>query len=293
MEKMYRLEMLVAICISGFVGVMTVNVDWPSAGISAARALIGTAFIGLMMLIGRKKLHWQLIKKNFPVLLLGGVVLGAAWTLLAQAIKMAGSPVASVCYNMAPIFIMIGAPLLINEKLKAHKVIAILISAVGVLIISDIKGGTVSVMGVILALIGAAFSGGLTFINKAIQDLDRLERSFVQEAIAGVLIFAYAAITQGFSSYSFTMHNITGALILGLMAGCFQIVFAFDAIAHLPAQTSALMYFIDPVIAIISSAILINQVMTPTQLLGSLLIIGAVTASEIIGYRKHKKSLQS
>ena len=49
---------------------------------------------------------------------------------------------------------------------------------------------------------------------------------------------------------------------------------------RLPAQTTALLSYLDPVIAIILSACFLGEAMTPATVIGAVLVLGATIYSE-------------
>ena len=57
----------------------------------------------------------------------------------------------------------------------------------------------------------------------------------------------------------------------------------FGAIEHLPAQTAALLSYIDPVTAVLLSAGLLHEPLTGLTVLGAILILGSAMASEMTG----------
>ena len=50
---------------------------------------------------------------------------------------------------------------------------------------------------------------------------------------------------------------------------------------ELPAQTVALLSYIDPIVAIVLSALLLSEAMTPLAGLGAALVLGAAVVSEL------------
>ena len=54
----------------------------------------------------------------------------------------------------------------------------------------------------------------------------------------------------------------------------------FSGLQKLPGQTVALLSYVDPVSALLFSAVLLNEVLTPLQLAGTVLIIGGAMFGE-------------
>jgi len=60
----------------------------------------------------------------------------------------------------------------------------------------------------------------------------------------------------------------------------------FGSLMHLKGQTAAIMSYIDPVVAILLSALLLKENMGITGAIGAVLVLGAAFVSEMPG-RKH------
>ena len=81
------------------------------------------------------------------------------------------------------------------------------------------------------------------------------------------------------------------ALIMLLIVGVVHTGVAywlyFGAMGNVPAQTAALLSYLDPVIAILLSALVLGEAMTLLTGLGALLVLGATMASEMPGKAKN------
>ena len=55
----------------------------------------------------------------------------------------------------------------------------------------------------------------------------------------------------------------------------------FSSLDHLPAQTAALMSYIDPVSAILLSALVLKEGMSPFSIVGTVLVLGSVIFCEL------------
>ena len=58
-------------------------------------------------------------------------------------------------------------------------------------------------------------------------------------------------------------------------------VLYFSGLQKLPAQSVALISYIDPVSALVFSALLLHETMTPVQIIGAVLIIGGAILGEL------------
>ena len=112
---MASLYMVIAMAIFGTLGVFVVELDVASAMISMFRALGGTALLGAVLLLRKKPLDKQVLRKNAPLLLVSGIALGFNWILLFEAYRYTTVAVATLCYYMAPVIVILLSPVLLGE----------------------------------------------------------------------------------------------------------------------------------------------------------------------------------
>ena len=63
----------------------------------------------------------------------------------------------------------------------------------------------------------------------------------------------------------------------------------FDALGKIPGQTAAILSYIDPVVAVLASVLVLREPMLPTEAVGAVLILGAAVVSEVQLPRKERK----
>lgn len=88
--------------------------------------------------------------------------------------------------------------------------------------------------------------------------------------------------------------TITGAswpwiLLLGIVNTGFGCWCYFSAIGSLPVQTVAVCGYLEPLSAVIFSALLLHERLTPPQLIGACLIIGGALFAECVHPRRKAK----
>ena len=70
-------------------------------------------------------------------------------------------------------------------------------------------------------------------------------------------------------------------LVVGIVHTGIAYVLYFGSIAFVPAQTAALLSYIDPVVAVLLSLLLLKEPMSVPAIIGAVLVIGAMIVSEI------------
>ena len=70
-------------------------------------------------------------------------------------------------------------------------------------------------------------------------------------------------------------------LVVGIVHTGIAYVLYFGSIADVSAQTAALLSYIDPVVAVLLSLLLLREPMSVPAIIGAVLVIGAMIVSEI------------
>lgn len=282
--------MLLSMVIFGSVGIVVHYIPMSSTMIAALRALIGALVMAVVMILRRKAISRTAILKNIGWLLLSGVALSANWILLFMSYDYTGSvALSTVCYYMAPVIIMLLSPLVLREKLTALRVMCILTAVAGVMLLSGLTLGTKGqLIGILLALGAAALYAAVVLINKVMKRIPAQETTFCQLFIAAAITLPYALFVQR-DAVVLTAQSLIPMLILGVVHTGLAYMLFFGAANKLPAQSTALISYLDPLIAVVLSAVILHQTMDTYQIIGAALILGAAFVGEVFGTKRRKK----
>ena len=104
------LLLLGSMVIFGGIGLVRRLIPLPSSVIAMARGLIGGAATFLYFRARGGKLSLRALGSEGPWLLLSGALLGFNWILLFEAYRYTSVAVATLCYYMAPILMVLVSP---------------------------------------------------------------------------------------------------------------------------------------------------------------------------------------
>ena len=107
------------------------------------------------------------------------------------------------------------------------------------------------------------------------------ERTIIQLFTAAVVLIPYLILTENFSEIRLTGVQTGLVLILGIVHTGISYALYFGSMGGLKAQTIALFSYIDPVVALILSAVILGEALTPAGMIGAVLILGAALFSEL------------
>lgn len=295
MEKrtVAMVKLIVSMLIFGSIGLFVRNIPLESGMIAFSRAVIGVMFLIGFLFIKHSKISFAAIKKNLLYLLLSGTAIGFNWILLFESYRYTSVAVSTLCYYMAPIFLVSLSPLVLKEKLSAKQILCIIAALVGIALISGIfqigipKQGELT--GVFFGIGAAALYASVILLNKKFTDIAAMERTVCQLFVAAVVLLPYNILTTGLSLASVPPVSLLLLVIVGVVHTGFAYFLYFGSMEHLSGQSIAIASYIDPVIAVIASAVLLKEPFTVETLLGAAAILGAAFISEFPSRKGIKK----
>lgn len=274
-----RAGLIVTMVIFGSIGIFRRYIPLPSGMIGACRGLMGMLFLlGVNLLRGQKPC-WGDIRKSWLRLLASGVAMGFNWILLFEAYRYTSVATATLCYYMAPIFVILASPIVLKEKLTLRKVSCVIVAVVGVALVSGVSEAG-SLTGILLGLGAAVLYACVILLNKTLGGVSTGDRTVAQLGVAGLVLVPYSLLAESFSGAAMDGMSILMLLVVGAVHTGFAYWLYFDSMKTLPAQTVALYSYIDPIVAILLSALLLGEALTPLGLLGAVLVLGATLVSE-------------
>ena len=281
-DSLPLIKLILSMVIFGTIGVCVRGIDAERGFIACIRGIVGAMFIATALLAMKKRPSLSAIKKNLLILILSGAAIGANWILLFESYSYTTIAVSTLCYYMAPVFVIIATLLINREKIGTQKIISVAIAIVGMLFLSGVPGGNIGrrdVIGIALALGAALLYATVTLLTKRLTDISPYDVTLVQLGVAGLTVLPYTLL---FESRSFTNGETSTVLLLItvclLHTGVAYLLF-FSSIKDLPAVTVASFSYIDPIVAVLLSLAL-REPMTLTMGVGAVLIIAGLIASE-------------
>lgn len=278
-----RLSLIASMCIFGTIGLVRRYLPVPSGFLAMARGLLGALFLLALVHLRGSRLDRDAIRPMLSRLLLSGAMIGFNWILLFEAYRYTTVAIATLCYYMAPVFILIAVPFVLHERLTLRKALCILAALLGMALVSGVSGSASSVdwRGILCGLGAAVLYACVVIVNKFIRYVPAYDKTIVQIGTAGAVLIPYVLIVEGFSGVRFTPTVVLMLLLAGLVhTGCAYALY-FGSIDALSAQTLALLSYLDPVIAILLSALVLREPMTGAQAVGAILILCAAVVAEL------------
>lgn len=284
MQKKATIALIGSMVIFGTIGIFRRYIPLPSGMIACARGLIGMLFLLLYTRFAGIRPDGSALRRNGWKLFLSGLFLGFNWILLFEAYRYTSVAVATLCYYTAPILIILVSPVLFREKLTWWKVLCVAAAVAGMVLVSGITQpsgqGSNQSLGIVLGLGAAVLYASVVLMNKKIEGVTAFDKTIVQLGTAAVTILPYTLLSEKVDPGAFSPVTIGCLLLVGIVHTGVAYALYFGAVTEVRAQTAALLSYLDPVVAILLSALLLGETLGSHGMIGAVLVLGAALLSE-------------
>ena len=258
-----KLDLIIAVTAFGTIGIFVRYISLPSSVIAFVRGAVGAVFLLFLLYFRRTPFRWTSVQPHWKLLALSGAIISFNWITLFEAYRYTTVATATLCYYMAPVFVTLASPFLFHEKLTTRKLLCVLAALCGMVFVSGVpQSSDVS-------------------INKFLDQVPACERTLVQLAVAALVMIPYILLTEDVAAMTLTPLGAVLLLIVGVFhtGWCYSLF--FGSMTYLPAQTVVLFSYIDPIVAIFLSALLLKEPLGWSGILGAVLVLGSTLISEL------------
>ena len=272
-----KIMLSVSMAVFGTLGLFTRNIPLSSGELALYRAILAAALILVYLALTKQKISLKSLRRDIPILLASGVAMGINWILLFQAYRYTTISAATLSYYFAPVIVTVASPLLFREKLTAKQILCFCMSTLGLIMIigiGNLKQGGSNLSGILFGLGAAVFYAAVILLNKFIKNVAGIHRTLLQFFAAIIVLLPYVACTGGINLDSLNGIGWTSLLIVGLVHTGVTYCMYFSALKDLPGQEAAILSYIDPLVAVIVSVLILGESMTILQFIGGVLILG-------------------
>lgn len=279
-------EFLLSMLIFGTLGIFRRYIPLSSAMLAFFRGLLGCLFL-LVFVFARGGRLQKLPKTKVLLLALTGGLMGANWMLLFEAYTYTTVATATMCYYMQPVIVILLSPLVFHEKLTWKKSLCALAAVVGMVFISGILNGgnglqTQDITGIFFGLGAATLYAAVVILNKKVVLDDAYEKAILQLGAAAIVLIPYLLLTEDLSGMTFDVVAVVMVLLLGILHTGIAYALYFGSMKHLKAQSIAVLSYMDPVFALLLSALVLHERLSLLGIIGAALIFGSALFSELI-----------
>ena len=285
-SKRSYIMFITSVLIFGTIGIFRRYIPLSSGMLAFLRGLLGAGFLAVYKRFYQRNRSYNISSRNMILLLITGALIGLNWMLLFEAYNYTSVSVATLCYYMQPTIVILLSPLVFSEKLTGKRMICALAAVIGMVLVSGVIGGSAGqggeLKGIACGLGAAALYATVVILNKKIHVEDAIDKTIVQLITAAAVMMPYLALSgrgqMEFDSIGTT--TVIMVLIVGIIHTGVAYALYFGSMEKLKAQSVAVLSYLDPVFALILSAVILGERMTVFGIIGAVLIIGSAIISE-------------
>lgn len=267
--------------IFGTNGLLVANISLGSAEIVLMRTLLGSLFL-LPIVLVKRSFSFADLKADLAPATIGGAALGLNWVLLFTAYRSAGVGLSTLTYYCGPIIVLALSPVFFKERLTRNKLLAIAAVAVGMFCITGNIEPCYDVQTGLLCGGGAALLyAALIVANKRVKNLSGLSCAMYELIVAFFVVLGYLIVSGAKLPVIPAAGDLVWVLVIGLVNTGLAYYLYFSSLQKLPAQTVALVCYIDPLTALLVSAAFLGEQMLAVQIAGAVLILGGACLGEL------------
>ncbi len=287
----YKLQMVFGAFCIGFAPIFATLTDIESGGWIAFYRLSISSVIFLIWLIFTKRVH--ISSKKMTVFLVAGIVFGLDMILWHQAILDAGAGISTILANTQVFYLMLLGHFFDKDKIGLKNVLAFLMVMIGLKFLVgglSLEGYPHYFRGVIFALVGGIAYSIYTFL------LSRRKRdeSTASLIMLFLIICGSSGIISGTVQYAIdgtwyipTNEQWMWLILCAVICQVIGWVVISINLTKIPVATSGLILLIQPITAFIMGAILFNEPIGISKLIGATITLGAVFyGSQIVSAKK-------
>lgn len=265
---------------SSFLFVKVIVEDISATELVTARLILGAATLGAVMLVlGRTP-------RFTPAALAGTAALGLfesviPYTLITIAEVKIDSGIASVLVSTMPIFTIIFAAALPDERLAPRGFLGLATGFVGVVVLTggDIVDVTSSNALAMIAVVAAAASYGVAGViaKQLLKTQDALSLTGSQMAIAAVISLGIMLAAEGLPNYGeLDLDSALALVALGVVCTAGAFALYFWVVAQIGSVKASLVTYVIPVAGLVLGWAVLGEGIGAGTVLGAILIAAGV-----------------
>ncbi|MBP9997420.1 MAG: EamA family transporter [Lachnospiraceae bacterium] len=283
-DRNAEIKIIVSMAIFGTIAPFVRYIPLSSGEVALCRAILAVLLIGVFLLVSKNTISFDKIKKQIPLLIVSGAALAFNWILLFEAYKYTTVSMATLCYYFAPVLVTLICPIVFKERITGKQIICSVMSTVGIVLIIDIKdifGGSNNIVGILFGLGAAILYATVVILNKFGKEVGGIQRTFFEFVAAVIILLPYVFFTSGYNVTTLDIKGLVALIIVGLVHTGITYCMYFSSLDELTGQKTAILSYIDPLVAILVSVLILNESMNISQIIGGILVLGFTLINEI------------
>lgn len=136
-------------------------------------------------------------------------------------------------------------------------------------------------IGILFGISAAIFYAAVIILNKFIRNIDGIHRTFLQFLSVIIILAPYVLLTSGIHLGNLDIKGWGNLLIVGLFHTGITYCMYFSSLKELAGQEASILSYIDPLVAVFISVLILGETMAIAQAIGGVLILGFTLWNEL------------
>ena len=276
MKNKAFLTVNLTVLLFGLAGLFAKWIRLPALSITFGRVLFSSITLGIYILI-RKQSFRIASRKDLLLLICAGMILAVHWWAFLQSIQLSTVAIGTITFSAFPLFVTFLEPLFFHQQLKRRNVLLSIVILIGVFItIPEFSLKNNGFLGILVGLFSALTYTVLTIMNKNfVGKYSSTLTAFYEQATAAVVLMPFI-IRSGFRPAG---TDLALLLFLGTVSTALAHTLFISSLKDLPAQLAGICSSMETVYGILFALLFLREVPSVREILGAVIIIGAVIAA--------------
>lgn len=267
---------------------------YPSIVIAVFRLGLSSLILLPIYILKSNRTFQRLSGKEIFLIFISGFFLAAHFASWIYSLEMTNVLSSVVLVTTTPVWVSLFSFLLLKERLSSTFYLGLLVSLLGVIIISAgsicnynksglncpvnqiLSGGDDGLAGNLLALLGAVFAAGYILCGKRLRPkINNLSYIFLVYSTASVFLI-FSAILTGNMEEEFFRPEFKWLILLALIPQLIGHSLLNLSLGHLPASYVSISLLGEPVGSAILAYLILDEMPTVIQIAGAILVIAGI-----------------
>jgi drug/metabolite transporter (DMT)-like permease len=253
--------------------------DFGTFTLVALRLAIGAALLWTVLRLARQRLPRE--PRIYGHLLVMALVnIAIPFLLITWAERSVESALAAVLNSLVPLFVVVLAPLFIqDEPLRVNGIVGLVVGFVGVVVLTSRElSGAGSDLVSVLALIGSSvsYAAGVVYSRRNVRGLHPMVPAVFQVTFAMLITGVVALLVEQPWNARPSLDGVFAILWLGLLGSGFAYLAFFRLLSRWGATRTSLVAYELPIVGIVLGFLVLGEPIDARMILGTALIIGGV-----------------
>lgn len=272
------MEIHLAVFLFGVSGLFGKLLSLPSIIIVLGRVFFSSIFLLFLLLYMKKDIKLK-EKKHYFYLIIMGIILAIHWTTFFQSIQVSTVAIGLLAFSTFPVSVTFLEPYFFKEHIKISNIVIAIVAFLGVmLVIPSFELGNSSTQGVLWGLVSGFTYAILSILNKKyVKEYSSAVIAFYEQFIAAIILIPFYFLQKPV----FQLNDILLLALLGVVFTGISHLLFINGLKNIKAQTAGIISSLEPVYGIIFAAFLLSEIPSLREVLGGMVILGAVFYSTI------------